>query len=344
MFDDLLAWWQTLTPQTQATLHTGSLIVGALLGGHLLGVMVTRTLRAKNFDAALHIPGAAPAGTDAAHGITPTLVAGILVRLSVWVAAAAWLARQHGHPDLAETLKRLLTRTWALAAVLVVALGLGGMLARRLIDWLNGLPRPTSERDGPAAAQRGTAGAVGAAIYGLIVLLVLLIAADVFDWPLTRTSAVALWQLAYHLLVAGAAVFIGCLGARWARDLTPPEGTASPEKRAGHYTSLGIVAATTVLAVAVLLSSAGVLLGLAAVAVLAFLLWLVRGYLPDVSAGLQLRAHSVREVVFEGEPWRVTEVGLLATQLSRAGEFCRVQNRVVLEARMHGAPTEASQR
>ena len=55
------------------------------------------------------------------------------------------------------------------------------------------------------------------------------------------------------------------------------------------------MAATTVLAVAVMLSSAGVLIGLAALAVLGILLWLVRGYVPDVTAGLQLRSHQVRE-------------------------------------------------
>src|SRR5262249_41667687 len=80
---------------------------------------------------------------------------------------------------------------------------------------------------------------------------------------------------------------------------------ASPEKRAGQYTALGIVAATTVLAVAVLLSGAGLGLGLAALAVLGCLLWLVRGYLPDLTAGLQLRAHKVRELYFNGTPWQV---------------------------------------
>jgi hypothetical protein len=183
---------------------------------------------------------------------------------------------------------------------------------------------------------------LGAGVYGLIVLLVLLIAADVFDWPLTRASALALWNLAQNLLVAGAALLIGSLGARWARDLTSAEVASSPEKRAAQYTGLSIMAVTTVLAVAVLLSSAGVLIGLASLAILALLLWMVRGYLPDVTAGLQLRVHRVREVWFEGEAWQVAEVGMLTTQVSRRGEFCRLQNRVVLEARMQGAPSEAA--
>jgi hypothetical protein len=71
---------------------------------------------------------------------------------------------------------------------------------------------------------------------------------------------------------------------------------------------------------------------------------LVRGHLPDVTAGLQLRAHKVREVWFDGVPWEAVEVGLLTTQVGRAGAFSQVQNRLVLEARMHGAPTEAAAR
>jgi hypothetical protein len=92
----------------------------------------------------------------------------------------------------------------------------------------------------------------------------------------------------------------------------------------------------------VLLSSAGVLFGLAALAILGLALWLGWGRLPDIAAGLQLRAHQVREVWFDGAPCQVAEVGLLTTELGRAGAFSRVQNRLVLEARMQGAAAQAS--
>ena len=102
------------------------------------------------------------------------------------------------------------------------------------------------------------------------------------------------------------------------------------------------MAATSVLAVVVLLSSAGVLVGVAALALLGLVLWLGRGYLPDVAAGLQLRVHKVREVwLDEGEPWQVSEVGFLTAQVIRRGEQRGVANRVVLEARLHGVPAEA---
>jgi hypothetical protein len=340
MLDELQSWWESATPATQKALQDGSVVLLALLSGYLLGVWVARTLRRWNFDAALRLPNAAPPGSEAEHGLTPTLVAGLLVRLTVWAAAACWLAHQYGRADLASSLVRIIQRTWAVAAVVVGALALGSLLARRLIDCVGGLTVAGSgpSHHGTASSHRGVAGALGAGAYILAVLLVLLIAADSFDWPLTRSAALALWQFAQHLLVAGAALLIGCLGARWARDQVTPEGSASPEKRAGQYTALGIVAATTVLAVAVLLSSAGVLIGLVALTLLGWLFWLLRSYLPDIAAGLQLRAHNVREVWFDGAAWQVAEAGFLATQVSRAGQFCRLQNRVVLEARLHEAP------
>jgi hypothetical protein len=341
VLDELKTWWQNTTPETQATFQDVAVALVALLGGHILGAMVARALRARNFDAVLRLPGSPP-GPDADRGFTPTLVAGLLVRLSVWALAAWWLAHKHGHADLAAQLGLILRRTWGVAAVLVAALGLGGLLAQRLIDCLKGGAEAPG-RNEPVASHRGTAGAVGAAAYVLSVLLVLLIAADSFDWPLTRTAALALWQFAQHLLVAGAALFIGGLGARWARDLATLDGT-SPEKRAAQYTGLGIVAVTTLLAVAVLLASAGVLIGLAALALVGLLVWLVRGYLPDVTAGLQLRAHKARAVWSEGESWQVAEVGFLTTQLCRAGESVRVENRRVLEALLRGAPAEAAAR
>jgi hypothetical protein len=345
MLDELQAWWQNVSPETQANLQTVGVVLAAALGGHLLGAMVSRALRARNFDAALSPPSSAPPGAEAAHGFTPTLVAGLLVRLTVWAGAVWWLAQRSGQAELAATLGLVIKRTWAVTTVVVTALALGSLLARRLLDCLGVLPAaPLPSRPEAAGPRRGVAGAVAAGVYVLAVLLVLLIAADLFDWPLTRTSALALWQFAQHLLIAGAALLIGCLGARWARELATSAAGASPENRAGHYTALGIVAATTLLAVAVLLSTAGVLIGLAALGLFGLLLWLVRGHLPDVAAGLQLRAHKVREAVFDGVAWQVTEVGLLTAQLFRAGEFCRVPNRVVLEARLHSAPEEAAQR
>jgi hypothetical protein len=237
----------------------------------------------------------------------------------------------------------IINRTWGITAALVAALSLGSLLARRLMDCLNGLPKSSVDtaRPGSAASHQNAAAAVGAGAYVLATLLVLLIAADLFDWPLTRNSALALWQFTQHMLVAVAALFLGCLGARWARDLATPDGAASPEKRAGQYTAMAIMAATTVLSVVVLLASAGVLLSLATLVLLGVGLWMVRGHIPDVVAGLQLKASKVREVFFEGQPWQVAEVGLLTSQVGRAGEICRVQNRVVLEARMHASVPQA---
>jgi hypothetical protein len=342
MLDTLTTWWQDTSPETQTALRDVGVALVALLGGHLLGVLVARALRGRNLDAALRLPGSAPAGPEASHGFTPTWVAGVLVRLSVWAAAAGWLAHQRGYVEFADGLTLILRRTWGLAALLVAALALGSLLARRLIDSLqHGGPEASPSRNGTGASHRGAAAAVGALAYVLTVLVVLLIAADSFDWPLTRSAALTLWQFAQHLLIAGAALFIGGLGARMARDLATPDGAPSPEKRAGQYTALGLVAATTILALALLLSSAGVLVGLAALGVLAWLLWLVRGDLPDVTAGWQLRAHKVREVRSDGESWQVAAVGLLSTQVSRGGAFQQVRNRRVLEAVLRGGPAEA---
>jgi hypothetical protein len=346
MVDELRSWWQNVGSDNQALLQDVGVVLVALVGGHFLGVIATRMLSSKNFDNALRLPGTAP-GAAPQHGITPTLVAGLLVRLTVWAGAVWWLAWSHGQTELAGTVGLIIKRTWALTAILVTALGLGGLLAQRLIDCLQGLPGNSdayASRNGSAGPRWDAASAVGVIVYGLVVLLVLLIAADLFDWPLTRTSVQALWQFAHHLMVAGSALVIGCLGARWARDLVTSEGAPSTEKRAGQYTGLAIVAATTVLAVAVLLSSAGVLLGVAALALIGLVLYLVRGYLPDIGAGLQLRTHKIREVWFEGTPWQVSEIGFLTTQVSRQGSFWRLQNRQVLHACMNGQPSESVQK
>jgi hypothetical protein len=346
MLEQLQNWWQDTPPLMQTALREGGVLLAALAGGQFLGAKISRALGARDFDATLRLPSSSPPAAPAGGGITPTFLAGLLVRLSVWAGAAAWLAHQHAEPKIASTITLILSRTWALAGVLMMTLALASLLAHRVIDCLQSFPRAVEgpSRNGAGASPRGVAGAVGAAVYGLVVLLALLMAADFFDWPLTRSSALALWQFAQHLLTAGAALLIGLLGARWARDVVTHDATASPEQRAGQYTALGIVSATTLLAVAILVSTAGVIYGLAVLAVLGALLWLARAHLPDVAAGLQLRLNKVREVSLDGDAWKVAEVGLLTTEVSRAGEFSRLPNRRVLAARLHSPPAVVSSR
>ena len=347
MLEQLQTWWRNAGPETQTALQEGGWLLLALVGGHLVAAIIARALRARDFDAVLRVSSPSSALAGQAHGFTPTWAAGMLVRLTIWAGAACWMARRHGRDDLAETMGLAISRSWAFAAVLVGTLALGSLLARRLAECLHGMPKEGwSSRNGGAAPARGwdAAGAVGAGAYVLVVLLALLFMADLFDWPLTRTSALALWQFAQHFLVALAALFIGCLGARWSRELATPDASAAPGKRAGQYTALGLMTGTTVLAVVVLLSASGVLVGLAILAILGVLLWLGRGHLPDVTAGLQLRAHRVRDVSLDGVVWQVAEVGLLTTQVCRAGEFCSLRNRQVLEARLDRAPMEPASR
>jgi hypothetical protein len=260
--------------------------------------------------------------------------------------AAWWVAQQHGLTELAGTLWVVITRTWGFAALLVVFLALGNMLAHRLTSCLH--PEPpagpattrfqSSEMAKPVeVSHRGLAGAVGAGAYVIVLLLVLLVAADSFDWPLSRGAVSALWQFTHHLLLAVSALFIGCLGARWARDMITPESSKSPEKRFGEYTAAALVATTTILAVGVLLFGAKVLIAVAVIALVGFLAWSVRAYLRDVAAGWHLRAYKVAEVRLDGEqPWQVVETGFLTSLLGRAGEFCRLRNQKVLEICLHG--------
>jgi hypothetical protein len=346
MLNDLQNWWQNRNPETDTYLLEAGVVLAAFFGGLFLGALVARALRARNFDAVLRPPGSSPTGTEGGHGFTPTYVAGLLVRLTVWARTAWWLAQRHGWVEFADALGLVMKRTWAVAALLVAALALGSLLAHRLIACFPSASKGAVEpsRNNTGASYRGAGGAVGAGAYVLAVLLVLLMATDWFGWPLTHNAALALWQFAEHLLVAAAALVIGAFGARWARDLVSGEAASSLEKRAGQFTALGIMAMATLLALAVALTGAGALIGLATLAVLALLLWLVRGYLPDVMAGLRLRADKVREVFLDGEPWQVTGVGLVNTELGKHGEFYRMQNRMVMRARQESVPVEAAAR
>lgn len=336
------SWWLSQSLEAQAGIRTASTLLLAFIAGHFLGKMVGRFLSAWNFDASLRLPGSATPSPETAHGISPTFLARMLVSLTVWAVAAWWLAGHLGKVELAERIGLALSRTWAIAGFLVVTLALASVLAHRIVDCLrDSKPADAAAlRYGLGQSRLGVADGVAAAVYILVALLVLLIAADMFDWPLTRSSAQALWQLAQKLLTVSATLLIGLLGARWARDIVA-EPAATPEKRAGQYTGLGILGVALVLSLGVLLSNASLLLGVGVLTALVLVLWLCRGYLPDIAAGLQLRAQKIREVWFDGAAWQVAEVGFLTTHVCRDGAVHSVQNRQVLDARLHGAPAAA---
>src|SRR5262245_4732793 len=119
MFDEILGWWRDLSPSAQAMIHQISVLLIALVAGHVLGAMVSRSLRNRNFDALLKFPQTpAPATVPSIlnpaaapeHGITPTFLAGWLVRLSVWGGAGCWFAHQFSRPDIADRIGLVLGR------------------------------------------------------------------------------------------------------------------------------------------------------------------------------------------------------------------------------------------
>jgi hypothetical protein len=336
MLNELQSWWQNATPETQTLVWDGGLAAAALFGGLIAGAVVARILRGWNFDGAFRLSSVPPGG-GVDRGLTPTRVAALLVRLTVWAAAGGWLAGRYGRPDIAETVWLVIPRVWSLTAVLAAALVLGGLLARRVADCFQDPSQGGAAYRNGTAQNRNVAGAVGAGVYSLVLLLALLTLADSFDWPLTRTAAGALWQLVQRMLTAGAALLVAYLGVRWASALATPVSVPTPEQRAGQYTALALVAGTTVGCVAALLSSgSAVVFGLLAMPVLGVVLWVGRGYLSDVLAGSKLRADKVGQVYFDGAAWQVSGVGLLTTEVGRAGEYNRVRNRLVLDA-VHGA-------
>ena len=336
MLEQLQSWWQNLSPQYRTYIFHGGMALGALVGGHILGVMVGRFLRARRFNSLFRVMGSVTDQPQEDRGFTPTMLAGVLVRLTIWAFACAWFLRQYGRPELADSTTKVIGQAWAVAAGLAAALALAGLLARRVIECLEFSSPVTQSRN--VVQTRKVAGAVGAGIYALVVFLTLLTAADYFDWPHTRTAVADMWQLALRLLSAGAAVFVGYLGARWARECaTAEDGESAPKPE--QKTAMGIVVATTALAVALLVFGAGLSVGVAILAVAAGLLYLARGRLADVTAGLKLRKHSVGTAWFDGIPWQVGHIGLIQSDVTRGGTCYKVANQVVLEAAGHTEST-----
>jgi hypothetical protein len=342
----LQAWWQELTPDSRGFLRGVAVLLGAFLAGQVLGRMACRRLRARDFDASLRAPWLPSAGGGRAEArpFTPTGLVSGLVRCTAWGAGVWWLATEQGWAALARTLEWAAGRVWSLAAVLIVALYLARFLAGQVIELLQSaplsekldgwLPRASGGREprgGSVAALAGTG------VYGVAFLLVLLVAADLFGWALTGGAVAAAWSFLLHAVTAGTAMLLGWLGYRWVGSLTFAETEAAPPARAVHYAALAILTGTTLLAISLLAATLQGLVGVAIVLLLAFVFWPLRGYVPDVWAGLLLKGQKVKHVRLDGELAQIGEVGLLTTRLHRQEEQLTRRNRLVLEAHLQGA-------
>ena len=121
------------------------------------------------------------------------------------------------------------------------------------------------------------------------------------------------------------ALLLACLGGIWARHLRSCTGPMTPQAACRPYTALALVAGTTVglsgcYFPAGECSSPPSRCGSRWPAVDR------AGYLPDLMAGLKLRADKVAHVWLDGAPWQVEGVGLLQARVGRAGECNRVHN------------------
>src|SRR5439155_25398246 len=109
--------------------------------------VAARILHRWSFDGFFRLSSVPPGGGDD-RGLTPTRVAALLVRLTVWAAAGGWLAGRYGRPDIAETVRLVIPRVWSLTAVLAAALVLGGLLARRAADCFQDPSHGVAHRNG----------------------------------------------------------------------------------------------------------------------------------------------------------------------------------------------------
>src|SRR6185369_8070674 len=116
-------------------------------------------------------------------------------------------------------------------------------------------------------------------------------------WALAGSAVAAAWLLLLHAVTAGTALLIGWLGYLCARSLTSAGiEAAPPPARAAHFTALGILAGTTLLAIALLGTALPGLVGVVLVLLLAFVFWPLHGYVSDVWAGLLLKGQKVQQV------------------------------------------------
>jgi hypothetical protein len=110
-------WWQNLWLTQRQGIWDALVLVGALVGGKLVGIIVRAWLKRLGIDDLLRTPFA----PNRPRPKEPSDVAGYLCVGTVWSIALWWITRQHGLSQIADSLLTLTGRLW------FIALALGGL-------------------------------------------------------------------------------------------------------------------------------------------------------------------------------------------------------------------------
>jgi len=118
-------WWQNLWLTQRQGIWDALVLVGALVGGKLVGIVVRAWLKRLGIDDLLRTPFA----PNRPRPKEPSDVAGYLCVGTVWSIALWWITRQHGLSQIADSLLTLTGRLWFIALALGAALWLS--------NWIN---------------------------------------------------------------------------------------------------------------------------------------------------------------------------------------------------------------
>ena len=355
-------WWYELSDPGRVALRDGALLILALITALIGNRVVRHLLVVKGVDPYLRLPwstkepvsgkGHRPAEQRLEPSAVSSLV-GWIFGLSILAAACWWLARVHESTALADMLWTVLVRAWEVTIVVFPALLISGWLARSVYDlmhtpWLKGeldALFPTPPEGGGSFSETAAKG-LCIVIYAAFFLFIPVAIAGLFELSSLQVLVGPAWQICARLLTALIVFVVGYLGVAWARaqarrigangDSGVP-GTSNPPSPLGDQVGLGIVVATVVLALGMLVGVSSIVGALVIGCLLAFLLWPIRPYMRDLWAGLLLRHQNVKEVEIDGAMRSVKGIGPLMARLELDGEELTQRNGEVLAAVVAGA-------
>jgi hypothetical protein len=356
-------WWYELSDPARVTLRNSAILIPAVIAAFVGNRVVRHLLVVKGVDKYLRLPwttkDTAPdkATRHEPRRLEPSAVSSLLgwvFALSILGASCWWLAILYDAGALADMLWTVLVRGWEVTIVVFPALLISGWLARTLYEllhtpWLkNELDAlfPTPPEGGGTFSETAARG-LCIVIYAAFFLLIPVAIAGLFELSSLQGLVGPAWQICARLLTALIVFVVGYLGVAWARAQArrigtdgEGEGQEKPPSPLGDQVGLGIVVATVILALGMLVGVSSIVGALVIASLLAFLLWPIRPYMRDLWAGLLLRYQNVKEVTIDNVARTVKAVGPLMAQLERDGEEYTQRNGEVLAAFVAGEKKE----
>jgi|GEM_PF-5767359 len=341
--NQLTLWWAGVPGGWRNLASSLLVVVVAYVIGKIVGYMVRERMKSFGVDE-LFQESASKRDFDPNKQETKARASDLFscfFSAGIWLIGAWWIATDHNYKALADGIIAFIGKMAIFGVVAFLAMYLGKRISQAVNAFMeNVVIKEAIDKNFMSDSSRNTgiSETIGSIIVnvvnGFLLVFLMLTFVELANLGSLLNSLNSLWNLGIHIITAGFAFLIAYMGITFAFSRSAHDSAEkSPFPASDYHARLGIVIITTIFAVDILTTTAGTLVAMSILIILAVFLVPLREYLLDIWAGFTIDLYKIKNVTIENRSAEIKNIGFLnASLVNDANVNFSRPNREVLAA------------